>query len=493
MNNFQEINDLNDIDNENLKNMNNLNDINNNNMNVDLENLNPNMDLNQGFNAGYEQEDEEGVMNQNINGNNIIYDNNNNDYEEKNQMLLQHVNEINQKFSELERDFKSLEIQNQQLKMQLKVEQSKNKNIMPNDIKIYENSINQGKIFLEDIKKKNAELKKKIKELEEDKNSLNYKLIEANQRIKRLENDYNVNKKENEKNSENVNSPNDDNNELVKLKNKIDELEIVNSKLTLENTDLKKKMANSEQEHNKQLKLITNYKNSELTSFQNVLMQYKQYFKNHNINPKLNKPNVNSNNNNNLDYGIMVEMSNKDKIIKSLNAKVEKYISEYKNVIDEKQIAQQKCNQILLYNQKILSEKNDLIKNNQNLKMEIADLNQKIEMNKTKYKNHKYIYENNMIKMQAKLAEYKQKVITLKLKINEMLGYNPKHQMKNQNSNINLVNKKNLNNFEDIKKLTLTPTQKKIIPGNNSRGINLNKKSENNSKIIGNKYFPNNI
>ena len=221
-------------------------------------------------------------------------------------------------------------------------------------------------------------------------------------------------------------------------------------------------------------------------------MQYKQYFKNHNINPKLNKPNVNSNNNN-LDYGIMVEMSNKDKIIKSLNSKLEKYISEYKNVIDEKQIAQQKCNQILLYNKKILSEKNDLIKNNQNLKMEIADLNQKIEMNKTKYKNHKYIYENNMIKMQAKLAEYKQKVITLKLKINEMLGYNPKHQMKNQNSNINLVNKKNLNNFEDIKKLTLTPTQKKIIPGINSRGINLNKKSENNSKIIGNKYFPNNI
>ena len=125
--------------------------------------------------------------------------------------------------------------------------------------------------------------------------------------------------------------------------------------------------------------------------------------------------------------------------------------------------------------------------------MKITNLKQKREMNKTKYKNHKYINENNMIKMQAKLAEYKQKVITLKLKINEMLGYNPKHQMKNQNSNINLVNKKNLNNFEDIKKLTLTPTQKKIIPGINSRGINLNKKSENNSKIIGNKYFPNNI
>ena len=54
-----------------------------------------------------------------------------------------------------------------------------------------------GKIFLEDIKKKNAELKNKIKELEEEKSSLNYKLIESNQRIKRLETDYNVNNKEN--------------------------------------------------------------------------------------------------------------------------------------------------------------------------------------------------------------------------------------------------------------------------------------------------------
>ena len=485
MNNFQEINDFNDIEKQNMNNeqMNNINNINNNNINEDIENSDPNMELNQGFDAEYGQDDEEGLMNQNINANNFIYNNANNNVEQ-NQMLLR-VNDINQRFSELTRDFKSLEKQNQQLKMQLKYEQSKNKDIKPNDIKIYENSINQGKIFLEDIKKKNAELKNKIKELEEEKSSLNYKLIESNQRIKRLETDYNVNNKENEKNSENKN----ENDEIIKLKNRIDELEIINSKLTLDNADLKKKMENSEQEHNKQLKLITNYKNSELTSFQKVLFQYKQYFKNHNINPKLNQTNSK---NNNLSQEIMIEMSKKDKTIKALNAKLEKYISEYKNIIDEKQISQQKCNQVILYNQKLLNEKNDLIKINQNLKMEIANLNQKIEMNKTKYKNHKYINENNMIKMQAKLAEYKQKVITLKLKINEMLGLKPKYQMKNQNSNINLINKQNLNNLEDIKKLTLTPTQKKIIPAINAGNIDLNKKSQKGSKI-GNKYFTNNI
>ena len=93
--------------------------------------------------------------------------------------------------------------------------------------------------------------------------------------------------------------------------------------------------------------------------------------------------------------------------------------------------------------------------------MEIADLNQKIEMNKNKYKNIKYIHENNLIKMEAKLAEYKQKIITLKLRINEMLGYNSDARLVNQNSNINITNKPNLNNFFNKNQIPLTPTQKK--------------------------------
>ena len=90
---------------------------------------------------------------------------------------------------------------------------------------------------------------------------------------------------------------------------------------------LKKKMEKMEKEHNEQLKLITNYKNSELTTFQNVILQYKQYFKNRNINPKLNMPKERMNDkNDNLNYEkIMVEIVNKDKIIKSLNIKLEKY------------------------------------------------------------------------------------------------------------------------------------------------------------------------
>ena len=125
-------------------------------------------------------------------------------------------------------------------------------------IKIYENSIKQGKIFLNDIKKKNSELKNQIKELEKQKNELDYKLIEANQRIKRLETDFNLKNKEENKSEKNKNDK-DENDEKIQLKNKLDEFEIANSKLTLDNNNLKKKMEKMEQEHNAQLKLITDY------------------------------------------------------------------------------------------------------------------------------------------------------------------------------------------------------------------------------------------
>jgi hypothetical protein len=407
-------------------------------------------------------------------------------------MLIQHVNEINQKFSELERDFKSIEKQNQQLKIRLHNEQQKNKELKPNDIKIYENSIKQGKIFLNDIKKKNSEMKSQIKELEKQKNELDYKLIEANQRIKRLETDFNLKNKEENKSEKNKNDK-DENDEKIQLKNKLDEFEIANSKLTLDNNNLKKKMEKMEQDHNAQLKLITDYKNSELTTFQNVILQYKQYFKNHNINPKLNiqKERIN-NKNDNLDYEkMMFDLANKDKIIKSLNIKLEKYMSEYKNIIDEKQLTQQKYNQLLLHNQKILSEKNDLIQKIQNLKMEMSDLNQKFEMSKTKYKNKKYIYESNTIKMQAKLAEYRQSVITLKLKINQLLGYNPQPHNINHKSNNNIINQQKINNFMDGKQIPLTPTQKKKIPGPGTGNMKFNKMTDKGSKTGGNKYFKN--
>ena len=503
INNLNNMNNFQDMNNNILKNqINNMDNINDDNMNINSDNYDPNINLNQDFEAGYDQEDEENLMNQNVN-NEMMMNNLNNNYQIKNQQLLENIRDINQRFGDLEKDFKSLEKENKQLKEQLYYEKIKNKDIKPNDFLIYENALNKGKMFIEKEKQKNALLKNKIEELEADKNSLQYKLIEANQRIKRLQSDYNINSKEENKEQNNKNDK-DKNNEITTLKNKLDEFEIANSKLNLDYSNLQKKMENMKKEYTNQIKLITNYKNSELTIFNKVILQYKEYFKNHNINPNVNVPNGkekipdnnntnnNNNNNNNFDYGkIMVEMANKDKIIKSLNTKLDKYMSEYKNIIEEKHISQQKYNQLLFHYQKIITEKNDLIKKNQNLKMEIADLNQKIEMNKNKYKNIKYIHENNLIKMEAKLAEYKQKIITLKLRINEMLGYNSDARLVNQKSNINITNKPNLNNFFNKNQIPLTPTQKKVIPGMNMGDIRKNKRPEYDTKFKGNKLFNN--
>ena len=152
------------------------------------------------------------------------------------------------------------------------------------------------------------------------------------------------------------------------------------------------------------MKLFVQYKNSEINTYHKTISQYKDYFKNHKINPGFNKQNnagVNDNsnnnkNNNNVDYGtIMVEMSSKDNLIKSLNSKLDKYMNEYKDIIGEKQMIQQK----------------------------------------------------------------------LKLRIKEILGNNRESNLLKQQKNNNYIKNQNFNNFLDIKQIPLTPTQKKKFSG----------------------------
>jgi hypothetical protein len=82
------------------------------------------------------------------------------------QKLMNNIEDINEHFIDLEQKFKSIEIENKNLKKELANEKQKNRKIVPNNKNIYENSIIQGKIILEDIKKKNDKLIEKIKDLE---------------------------------------------------------------------------------------------------------------------------------------------------------------------------------------------------------------------------------------------------------------------------------------------------------------------------------------
>ena len=179
----------------------------------------------------------------NINNNNgeLIYQNNNSLTQQK---LINDIEDINERFIDLD----IFEIENKNLKKELLIEKKKNRKIPPNNIKIYENSINQGKILLEDVKKKNAKLREIIDDLESKNKSLNYQLIEVNQKLKKYENDSeqkNITDNKNESNGKN----DKESSEITKLENKIDEYEILISKMKFDKKTLEDKIENLIKEH----------------------------------------------------------------------------------------------------------------------------------------------------------------------------------------------------------------------------------------------------
>jgi chromosome segregation ATPase len=245
-------------------------------------------------------------------------------------------------------------------------------------------------------------------------------------------------------------------------------------------------------EYKKEKNLMINYKNSEIKSYCKLLEQYEDYFKKNKIDLNA-KKNTNFNGNNSLDYEkIMMEMKNKDKIIKSLNSKINEYTNEYKNVIEINQLSQQKNNVFEQQIQNLINDKNELTKENEKLKGIISNV-----INKTKEAN--IIYTNKRNALTSKLKEYKLKVITLKKKVCEL------HKIieKIQNGYINNKNQSSVNNYNNIylekNQNPSTPSQlHKISALNNNADNNQfnNIMKYTNGKMVHNnsyKSFENNI
>ena len=112
-------------------------------------------------------------------------------------------------------------------------------------------------------------------------------------------------------------------------------------------------------------------------------------------------------------------------------------------------------------------------------------------MNKLKYKNNETIFNQNISQMKDKLAEYKQKVITLKLRIKEILGNNRESNLLKQQKNNNYIKNQNFNNFLDIKQIPLTPTQKKKFSGMSHGNIKINKIQDKSSNFGTNEFYYN--
>ena len=218
--------DMNNI-NYNNEEFDNIEENDNNNNNYDYNNFDNYNNNFQNENNNSEYEEDNNLNNQEeedlINNNEFS-----NEFEDMNQLhaINENKNNINQYNDNNVNNIETLKLYIINLEKKCAALEQENKMIKLNkendpNYGIVENTIKQGTILLDDVKRKNFNLNKKIKILEQQNQELNYKLIEANQKLKRFQNNknfiYNNNK--------------DINSIIVKLNNKVDENEIMISKL----------------------------------------------------------------------------------------------------------------------------------------------------------------------------------------------------------------------------------------------------------------------
>ena len=371
----------------------------------------------------YEKENDEELNNNNINtfdnmnefseGNINYNDNNNiNQYTDNNFGDVNDIESMKLYIINLENKCSALEKENKMMK-------SKNN---PN-YGIIENSIKQGTILLDDVKRKNFNLNKKIKILEKQNQELNYKLIEANQKLKKFQ----KNKIENFSNNQNTNSI------ILNLNNKIDENEIIISKLKLDKKILENKLSEEKKNHENELNLMLNYKNSELSVYQKAIDDFKSqnnnsiYLNNENLlndnnqmNSLKNKLKSTTTKNKNLEEKIKELKQNlleKDDIIDDLN----------KRVIELEGNLNLKCieiQQLSAENEtrlsQLINEKNELIKNNEKLSNGLLQFDNKVKEANMIFINKTEFYNKSINIFKNKINEYKNKIALLKNKINEL-------------------------------------------------------------------------
>ena len=402
-------------DNNNYDYNNNYENFDNNEENVD----NPEEEQN----LIYEKENDEELNNNNINtfdnmnefseGNINYNDNNNiNQYTDNNFGDVNDIESMKLYIINLENKCSALEKENKMMK-------SKNN---PN-YGIIENSIKQGTILLDDVKRKNFNLNKKIKILEKQNQELNYKLIEANQKLKKFQ----KNKIENFSNNQNTNSI------ILNLNNKIDENEIIISKLKLDKKILENKLSEEKKNHENEINLMLNYKNSELSVYQKAIDDFKSqnnnsiYLNNENLlndnnqmNSLKNKLKSTTTKNKNLEEKIKELKQNlleKDDIIDDLN----------KRVIELEGNLNLKCieiQQLSAENEtrlsQLINEKNELIKNNEKLSNGLLQFDNKVKEANMIFINKTEFYNKSINIFKNKINEYKNKIALLKNKINEL-------------------------------------------------------------------------
>ena len=375
----------------------------------EVEENNENMEQNL-ENENYEENNNNMMMNNN-DPNFNMYNQNNNDMNGNENMELNNENENYQNDQQLFNDENIDEsVKNYIFELQNKLNQVMNEN---DKLRMINQKLLAG---LNDLKNRNIALNQKLNNAQIQNQRMNQEFA----KLKQVKNN---------------------NMEILNLRNQIQDYEKMIYKLNNDKIILESKIGNMQIPPTNQIQNINllNYKNNQLINSpknkmplnpkNNISNEDNQIFKNKIMileknNKKLSQSNSELENQNKYlqkeNQKMFVDLKNKDNYIINLNDKISEFNNEYNRQINtfhkDKNQTQSLLNQLFF-------ERDRLVKENTDLKNAISQLNFKVKEISMiiQYKNSQ---NNDKMKTmyEDKLKEYKNKIVILKNRINELLG-----------------------------------------------------------------------
>ena len=376
----------------------------------EVEENNENMEQNL-ENENYEENNNNRMMMNNNDPNFNMYNQNNNDMNGNENMELNNENENYQNDQQLFNDENIDEsVKNYIFELQNKLNQVMNEN---DKLRMINQKLLAG---LSDLKNRNIALNQKLNNAQIQNQRMNQEFA----KLKQVKNN---------------------NMEILNLRNQIQDYEKMIYKLNNDKIILESKIGNIQIPPTNQIQNINllNYKNNQLINSpknkmplnpkNNISNEDNQIFKNKIMileknNKKLSQSNSELENQNKYlqkeNQKMFVDLKNKDNYIINLNEKISEFNNEYNRQINtfhkDKNQTQSLMNQLFF-------ERDRLVKENTDLKNAISQLNYKVKEISMiiQYKNSQ---NNDKMKTmyEDKLKEYKNKIVILKNRINELLG-----------------------------------------------------------------------
>ncbi len=362
-------------------------------------------------NENYEENNNNRMMMNNNDPNFNMYNQNNNDMNGNENMELNNENENYQNDQQLFNDENIDEsVKNYIFELQNKLNQVMNEN---DKLRMINQKLLAG---LNDLKNRNIALNQKLNNAQIQNQRMNQEFA----KLKQVKNN---------------------NMEILNLRNQIQDYEKMIYKLNNDKIILESKIGNIQIPPTNQIQNINllNYKNNQLINSpknkmplnpkNNISNEDNQIFKNKIMileknNKKLSQSNSELENQNKYlqkeNQKMFVDLKNKDNYIINLNDKISEFNNEYNRQINtfhkDKNQTQSLLNQLFF-------ERDRLVKENTDLKNAISQLNYKVKEISMiiQYKNSQ---NNDKMKTmyEDKLKEYKNKIVILKNRINELLG-----------------------------------------------------------------------